>query len=339
MPNVRRARHRGVRQSHSTVETGEQRGRAATCGVGGGKGADRGEHRTSATGPVDRTQRRNADGSPYVPRSRGLTGVRETPTRGSPSPSKVRAVCGSSARMDLCGGWPERFFRVFRGSSRGDFSGPEVEFSVGRRRAPRSLRPDSRSVTRADRYITRTSGGSAEQVPKMIALGGTAIAPSTHVFMGHKTIRTGSCLPDFGERTSRSRHHPGGGLLFLAGRREPSLREPYGAATRIEGWLTSCGFREGRGRWAACRCVQEFEWAGREVAGLTTSGSRVYDWVDPAWQTEGRGRMTGMLVPKAGQAWHTIIGMVGDAILAVGKSGGSLTYLSGHDPGLARTRF
>jgi hypothetical protein len=24
------------------------------------------------------------------------------------SPSKVRAVCGSSARTDLCGGWPER---------------------------------------------------------------------------------------------------------------------------------------------------------------------------------------------------------------------------------------
>ena len=50
---------------------------------------------------LDRTQRR-------VFRSRGLLGVRAAarPRRaGWSSPSKVRAVCGSAARTDLCGGW------------------------------------------------------------------------------------------------------------------------------------------------------------------------------------------------------------------------------------------
>jgi len=49
---------------------------------------------------LDRTQRR-------VSRSRGLLGVRASarPRRaGWSSPSKVRAVCGSAARTDLCGG-------------------------------------------------------------------------------------------------------------------------------------------------------------------------------------------------------------------------------------------
>jgi hypothetical protein len=49
---------------------------------------------------LDRTQRR-------VFRSRGLLGVRAAarPRRaGWSSPSKVRAVCGSAARTDLCGG-------------------------------------------------------------------------------------------------------------------------------------------------------------------------------------------------------------------------------------------
>jgi len=41
----------GVRQFHSTGETGEQRQRAAARGVGGGKGTDQGEHRAIATGP------------------------------------------------------------------------------------------------------------------------------------------------------------------------------------------------------------------------------------------------------------------------------------------------
>jgi hypothetical protein len=52
----------------------------------------------------DRTPRRTS-------RSRGLLGVRESTRSRSvalTSTSKVRAVCGSSARTDLCGGWPER---------------------------------------------------------------------------------------------------------------------------------------------------------------------------------------------------------------------------------------
>src|ERR1700756_4260555 len=50
-PQVRHGRYRGVTQFHSTEETGEQRRRAAACGVGGGKGTDQGEHRAIATGP------------------------------------------------------------------------------------------------------------------------------------------------------------------------------------------------------------------------------------------------------------------------------------------------
>ena len=50
-PQSRHARHRGVRQFHSTKEAGEQRPCAKACGVGGGKGTDQGEHRAIATGP------------------------------------------------------------------------------------------------------------------------------------------------------------------------------------------------------------------------------------------------------------------------------------------------
>ena len=53
---------------------------------------------------LDRTQRRAS-------RSRGLLGVREAALLRSAvwsSSSKVRAVCGSAARTDLCGGWPVR---------------------------------------------------------------------------------------------------------------------------------------------------------------------------------------------------------------------------------------
>jgi hypothetical protein len=63
---------------------------------------------------LDRTQGRNADGTPFVPRSRGLLGVREAARKDLSeravcrSASEVRAVCGSSARTDLCGGWPAR---------------------------------------------------------------------------------------------------------------------------------------------------------------------------------------------------------------------------------------
>ena len=50
---------------------------------------------------LDRTQSRNSDGRPLVARSRGLLGVRVAVCT---STSEVRAVCGSSARTDLCGG-------------------------------------------------------------------------------------------------------------------------------------------------------------------------------------------------------------------------------------------
>ena len=49
-----------------------------------------------------------ADGSPFVPRSRGLWGVRQAQRALCTSTSTVRTVCGSSARTGLCGGWPER---------------------------------------------------------------------------------------------------------------------------------------------------------------------------------------------------------------------------------------
>ena len=62
---------------------------------------------------LDRTQRRNSDGTPFVARSRGLLGVRVAAQQDKKplsqravcrSTSKVRTVCGSSARTDLCGG-------------------------------------------------------------------------------------------------------------------------------------------------------------------------------------------------------------------------------------------
>jgi hypothetical protein len=55
---------------------------------------------------LDRTQRRNSDGTPFVPRSRGLQGVRAAAQQRAVcrSTSKVRTVCGSAARTDLCGG-------------------------------------------------------------------------------------------------------------------------------------------------------------------------------------------------------------------------------------------
>ena len=55
---------------------------------------------------LDRTQRRNSDGTPFVARSRGLLGVRAAALQCAVcrSTSKVRTVCGSSARTDLCGG-------------------------------------------------------------------------------------------------------------------------------------------------------------------------------------------------------------------------------------------
>lgn len=55
---------------------------------------------------LDRTQRRNSDGTPFVARSRGLLGVRVAARKRAvcTSTSTVRTVCGSSARTDLCGG-------------------------------------------------------------------------------------------------------------------------------------------------------------------------------------------------------------------------------------------
>jgi len=56
---------------------------------------------------LDRTQSRKSNGRPFRPRSRRLLGVRET-VRFARQLSKVRTVCGSSARTDLCGGRSER---------------------------------------------------------------------------------------------------------------------------------------------------------------------------------------------------------------------------------------
>jgi hypothetical protein len=55
---------------------------------------------------LDRTQGRNSDGTPLVARSRGFLGVRAAAQQRAVcrSTSKVRTVCGSSARTDLCGG-------------------------------------------------------------------------------------------------------------------------------------------------------------------------------------------------------------------------------------------
>ena len=53
---------------------------------------------------LDRTQRRNSDGTPFVARSRGLQGVRAAAlprSAGWSSSSKVRTVCGSSASRSL----------------------------------------------------------------------------------------------------------------------------------------------------------------------------------------------------------------------------------------------
>ena len=100
-PSSRHARRGGVRQFHSTAETGEQRQLPAVGGVGGGKGTDRGEHRAVATGP---------DSEPgfQVAWSAKRASSRTDPVQLWSSASEVGAVCGSSARTDLCGGWPER---------------------------------------------------------------------------------------------------------------------------------------------------------------------------------------------------------------------------------------
>ena len=101
MPYVRHVRFWGVRQLHSTEEAGEQRQRLAVGGVCGGKGADQGELQQLR---LDRTPCRAS-------RSRGLPSVREAAliqVRFWSSSSKVGAVCGSSARTDLCGGPPAR---------------------------------------------------------------------------------------------------------------------------------------------------------------------------------------------------------------------------------------
>jgi len=97
-PQFRHARHRGVRQFHSTKEAGEQRPSAKACGVGGGKGTDQGEHRAIATGPDTEPELRRETVGSQVARIAGCTCSLCTST------SEVRAVCGNSARTDLCGG-------------------------------------------------------------------------------------------------------------------------------------------------------------------------------------------------------------------------------------------
>jgi hypothetical protein len=111
MPQVRRARFRGVRQLHSTKEAGEQRQRTqktgypAAGGVCGGKGADRGERQTVAPGPDTAPGfPGRADCGAYDKRHLGLS-PRSVAWSSS---SEVRAVCGSPARTDLREGRPAR---------------------------------------------------------------------------------------------------------------------------------------------------------------------------------------------------------------------------------------
>jgi len=91
---------------------------------------------------LDRTQRRNSDGTPFVPRSRGLLGVRLAARKDKKlllskravcrSTSKVRTVCGSSARTDLSGGRSAMtvptaiVFFTFASADRADAASPQA---------------------------------------------------------------------------------------------------------------------------------------------------------------------------------------------------------------------
>jgi hypothetical protein len=97
-PQFRHARHRGVRQFHSTGEASEQGRGVTACGVGGGKGTDQGEHRAIATGPDTEPELGRETVRSQVAWIAGCTCSFCTST------SEVRAVCGSSARTNLCGG-------------------------------------------------------------------------------------------------------------------------------------------------------------------------------------------------------------------------------------------
>ena len=97
MPYVRRVRFRGVRQLHSTAEADPKDSGQLSAESVEGRGLTK-ENVEQLL--LDRTQRRAS-------RSRGLLGVRAAARlrrAGWSSSSKVRAVCGSAARTDLCGG-------------------------------------------------------------------------------------------------------------------------------------------------------------------------------------------------------------------------------------------
>ena len=103
MPHVRHVRYRGVRQPHSTEEADEQRRVPRPAESVEGRGLAKENTRQLL---LDRTQRRNADGFPFVPGRAGcLVYGRQN---GGHRRSEVRAVCGKAARTDLRGGWPER---------------------------------------------------------------------------------------------------------------------------------------------------------------------------------------------------------------------------------------
>ena len=100
MPQCRRARLWEVRQSRSTEEMDEQCWKANGSGVHGGKGTDRRERQTVVNGP---------DSEPGCHVARTVWRTRSSTASSSDaqsSSSLVRAVCGSSARTDLCGGRP-----------------------------------------------------------------------------------------------------------------------------------------------------------------------------------------------------------------------------------------
>ncbi len=98
VPYVQHARCRGVGRSRSTIEAGEQ-SRNTGGGVRGGKGIDQGKRKA---GDHFWTQSQVNCGYLSVLHTASNVVLQRTVR------PKVRAVCGSPARTDLCGGWAER---------------------------------------------------------------------------------------------------------------------------------------------------------------------------------------------------------------------------------------
>src|SRR5215471_17426555 len=87
------ARSREVRPCHSSWEADEQNG-AIRCGAGGAKGGGRGECEPAKHGPGTEPGNRVTGAGAHTESCNSSLAV--TP--------KVGAVCGNSARTDLCGG-------------------------------------------------------------------------------------------------------------------------------------------------------------------------------------------------------------------------------------------